>query len=250
MNHAAQLLREHTPDMTRIHHVVTAGGEAPNVVPDFAEVYYYVRHPDAAVARSLYQRLLKCAEAGALATETELEIEYLGGVHNLLPNETLAQVSLRNLRQLADLSYDAEETAWAEELRPTLSDPLPLESASEVADLSSTVTRGSTDVGDVSWVVPTTGIRTVCWVPGTPAHSWQATAAGATGIGRKGMLLAARTLAATAWDLLTEPAILLDAKRELARRVGADGYRPMLEPGQEPPLDYRNRPQSKQESRP
>ena len=81
------------------------------------------------------------------------------------------------------------------------------------------VSKGSTDVGDVSWVVPTTGVRTACWVPGTPAHSWQATAAGGTTIGQKGMMLAAQTLAATAWDLLREPSLIEEAKREHRRRL-------------------------------
>ena len=85
-NHAAELLREHTPDFTRIHHVVTAGGSAPNVVPDFGEVFYYIRHPRSQVVQTLYPRLLKCAEAGALATETRLETEYLGGILEILPN--------------------------------------------------------------------------------------------------------------------------------------------------------------------
>src|SRR5581483_7548290 len=85
-NHAAQLLREHTPDFTRIHHVITDGGGAPNVVPDLAEVFYYVRHPDANIARMVYERLLKCAQAGALATETKLEVVYLGGTVQIVPN--------------------------------------------------------------------------------------------------------------------------------------------------------------------
>ncbi len=86
-NHAAELLREHTPDFTRIHHVVTAGGSAPNVVPDFGEVFYYIRHPRSQVVQTLYPRLLKCAQAGALATETRLETEYLGGILEIVPNE-------------------------------------------------------------------------------------------------------------------------------------------------------------------
>jgi len=240
--YAAELLREHTPDLTRIHHVITAGGEAPNVVPDFAEAYYYVRHPDAAVARSVYDRLLLCARAGALATETELEIEFLGGVYNVLPNSTLSKVSLRNLRALADLSYSSEEEAFAREIQATLHAPLPLSTVADVTDRSGAVDTGSTDVGDVSWVVPTTGVRIATWVPGTPAHSWQATAAGGTTIGRKGMLLAAKTLAATAWDLFGDTATLTAARRELEERVGPAGYVPMLEEGQQPPLDYRNPP--------
>jgi aminobenzoyl-glutamate utilization protein B len=245
MAYAAELLREHTPDLTRIHHVITAGGAAPNVVPDFAEAYYYVRHPDAAVARSVYDRLLLCARAGALATETELEIEFLGGVYNVLPSTTLSAVSLRNLRALADLSYTQEEEAFAREIQATLGDPLALSTVGLVDDRSGEIENGSTDVGDVSWVVPTTGVRVATWVPGTPAHSWQATAAGGTTIGRKGMLLAAKTLTATAWDLYHEPQTLEKARRELDERLGSGGYVPMLEDGQPPPLDYRNPPKAR-----
>lgn len=241
-NHAAELLREHTPDLTRIHHVITAGGAAPNVVPDFAEVYYYVRHPDATVVRGLYDRLLKCAQAGALATETELEVEYLGGTHNILPNDTLAKVTMANLRALNNLSYDDSEKRFAVDLQKSLEAPEPLESIAKVRDLSGKIDPGSTDVGDVSWVVPTTGIEAACWVPGTPAHSWQAVAAGGTSIGEKGMILAARVLAATGWDLMTSPETLAAARAELERRLEGHGYQAMLEPGQAPPLDYRNPP--------
>jgi aminobenzoyl-glutamate utilization protein B len=111
-----------------------------------------------------------------------------------------------------------------------------------VLDRKGEVAKGSTDVGDVSWVVPTTGFGTVCWVPGTPAHSWQATAAGGTTIGRKGMLLAAKILAATAYDLYTRPEIVAAAKQEHARRIGKERYRSLLEPGQKPPFDYRRAP--------
>jgi aminobenzoyl-glutamate utilization protein B len=242
MNYAAELLREHTPDLTRIHRVITAGGLAPNVVPDFAEVYYYVRHPDPRVAEEVFARLVKCAEAGALATGTELEIEHLGGVSSILPNDTLAEVSLRNLTELNDLSYTAEERGFALELQESLSKPLPLDTLSQVLDRRGETETGSTDVGDVSWVVPTTGVAVACWVPGTPAHSWQAVAAGGTTIGRKGMLLAARTLAATAADLMSDPGTLERAREELERRVGETPYRPMLEPGQQPPLHYRDPP--------
>ncbi len=128
-NHAAELLREHTPDFTRIHHIITAGGNAPNVVPDFAEAFYYIRHPRADVVRKLYPRLLKCAQAGALATETELETEYLGGIVEILPNDTLGRVARANLERLNDLQYDDLEMSFAAKLRPTLDEPLPIESS-------------------------------------------------------------------------------------------------------------------------
>lgn len=241
-NHAAELLREHTPDLTRIHHVITAGGAAPNVVPDFAEVYYYVRHPKGAVANAVYARLLKCAEAGALATNTKLEVSYEGGVTEVLPNTVLSGIALANLRELNDLSFTPEEQLYVARISSTLSNPAPLDAVGEVLDKSGDVSKGSTDVGDVSWVVPTTGFRTVCWAPGTPSHSWQATAAGGTTIGRKGMLLAAKVLSSTAYDLFTNPRLIAAAKDEHSRRVGKDGYQPLLEPGQKPPLNYRRAP--------
>lgn len=241
-NYAAELLREHTPDFTRIHHVITAGGDAPNIVPEFAEVYFYVRHPEAGIARSVYRRLELCAQAGALASETKLEIDYQGGTLELVPNSALTQVTLANLRELNDLDLTAEERQFAVKIQETLEEPKPLESLREVFDQSSQVGRGSTDVGDVSWVVPTTGFSTACWVPGTPGHSWQACAAGGTSIGRKGMQLAARVLAATAWDLYHSPQTLVAAKAELQRRLGNRKYESLMLPGQKPALDYRNPP--------
>ena len=241
-NFAAQLLREHTPDFTRIHHVITSGGSAPNVVPDFAEVYYYVRHPDAAVVKSLYRRLLLCAQAGAMATETRLEIEHLGGTHNIMPSDTLSSVTLKNLKELADVRYTEEEFAFAMELQKSLLAPADISIIGEVFDRKGEVSKGSTDVGDISWVVPTTGFRTSCWVPGTPAHSWQAVAAGGTSIGRQGMVLAARVIAATAWDLAHDPETLSAARKELDLRLSEGQYAAMLGPDQQPPLDYRDPP--------
>lgn len=240
-NHAAALLREHTPDFTRIHQVITDGGGAPNVVPDFAEVFYYVRHPKADVAKSIYERLLKCAQAGALASETRLEVLYLGGTVQLVPNETLDAVARRHLKKLCNIAYDAEERKFAARMQENLADKVPVEAAGMVSTPAND-SKGSTDVSDVTWVVPTGGFAAACWVPGTPAHSWQATAAGGMSIGRKGMDLAARVLACTAWDLFHEPETLSAAKAELRQRLAGRVYQPLILPGQEPPLDYRNPP--------
>ncbi len=237
--HASELLREHTPDLTRIHHIITAGGDAPNIVPEFAEMFFYLRHPQSDVVRTLYPRLLKCARAGELATETQLEIVELGGTLELLPNDALSQVALGNLKTLNDLKYAPEESAFALRLQGTLSKPLPLDTIAEVRDTSGEVTKGSTDVGDVSWVVPTAGFTTSCWAPGTPAHSWQAVAAGGMSIGRQGMHLAAKVMAATAWDLFQQPETLSAAKDELKQRRAGRDYRPLITADQKPPLDYR-----------
>ena len=238
--HASELLREHTPDFTRIHHVIVSGGAAPNVVPDSAEVFFYLRHPKAEIVRELYPRLLKCAQAGALATETKLEERYLGGTMELLPNNRLADVALANLREFNQLKYDNPQREFAQRIQQTLTKPLPLDIISEVFDTSGEVGKGSTDVGDVSWVIPTAGFTTACFVPGTTSHSWQAVAASGMSIGKQGMQLAAQTMAASVWDLMTQPEILIEAKQEHARRREGRKYEPLLLPEQQPPLDYRN----------
>jgi len=236
------LLRQHTPDGTRLHHTITSGGGAPNVVPEFAEGFFCVRHPKTEIVKQLYPRLLKCAQAGALATETKLEVVYLGGTMEILPNNTLAQVAKKNLTTLNDLKYDSEELAFALRIQETFPDKVPLDGIANVFDASEKSSGGSTDVGDVSWLVPVTGFSTACWVPGTPGHSWQAVACGGTTIGKKGMNLAARTLAATAWDLFTDQQLIAAAKLEHIKRLDGRKYEAMLEKGQAPPLDYRNSP--------
>lgn len=241
-NHAAELLREHVPDSTRIHHVITFGGGAPNVVPDFAEVYYYVRHPKSDVVRDVYRRLVLCAQAGALATETKLETNFEGGIKEILPNNVLSQMTLTNLRELCDLKIQGAELDFATRLQQFLDKPKPLESVAEVEQRTGSVGMGSTDVGDISWVVPTSGFSTCCFVPGVPGHSWQAVASGGTNIGRNGMNLAAKVLAATAWDLYRDPARIEAAKSEFVRRLNGEKYSTLMEPGQKPPLDYRNPP--------
>lgn len=238
-NFAAQLMREHTPDFTRIHHVITYGGGAPNVVPDFAEVYYYIRHPQSDIVRALYKRLELCAKAGSLGTETKLETNFQGGIMEILPNNVLADVALKNLRELNDLSYSADDLKFAVRLQETMAKPKPLDDIKLVHDMGGTVGKGSTDVGDVSWVVPTAGFNTACWVPGTPGHSWQAVACGGQPIARKGMNLATRVLAANAWDLFTQPDLIKAAKAEHARRLDGATYKSLMLPGQKPPLDYR-----------
>jgi aminobenzoyl-glutamate utilization protein B len=243
--HATELLRQHTPDLTRIHHTIThGGGNAPNVVPEFAEMFYYIRHPDFREVQKLYPRLVKCAEAGALATETKLETAYLGGTLELVPNNELAQVVRKNMTALNRMQYTPEESKFALRIQETLEEKTDLNVIANVEDVSGRVGKGSTDVGDVSWVVPTAGFYSACFVPGTPTHSWQAVAAGGTSIGKQGMQLAAKTLAASAWDLFQDPKLIAAAKEEFVRRLNGRKYEPLLLKDQPPPLDYRQSPRS------
>lgn len=246
MNHMVNMLREHVPDRTRIHYVITSGGAAPNVIPDFAEVYYYVRNPDPQVVMSLFDRVVKAAEGAAQGTETRVEFEVIHGIYALLPNETLARVMYENLRRVGGVDYSAEERVFAEAIQTSLNrDDVPsLATAGEIAEfyVSNEAEGGSTDVGDVSWMTPTAGLSAATWVPGTSAHSWQAIAAGGTTIGNKGMVVAAKTLALTAIDLFRDPSIVRTAKAERDRRVGANFTYTPLVGDRSPPLDYRKAP--------
>lgn len=238
MNYMVNLLREHVPQETRIHYIVSHGGEAPNVVPDFAESYYYVRHPDAATLGQLWERVVNIAEAAAKGTETQLSVEVMHGNHSVLPNEELAQLMHSNLSRVGGVHYDAVEAVFAEKLSKSLHGNY-IGMEQEIMPYEVRQGMGSTDVGDISWVVPTVGMRAATWVPGTAAHSWQAIAAGGTSIGIKGMTVAAKTLALTARDLFLQPTLIDAAVQEFNMRRGENfQYRALLG-DRDPPLDYR-----------
>ncbi|HEY8617063.1 amidohydrolase [Phenylobacterium sp.] len=243
MNVAVNMLREHVPDGTRIHYVISDGGQAPNVVPEKAEVYYYVRHADPQVVRDVVARVQRAAEGAALATETKMSFEQTGGVYNMLPNETLARVMDGNLRQVGGVRWDAQERAFAEAMAKQLPpSKATLESASEIQPLRiGGDGGGSTDVADVSWVTPTVGMRSAVWVPGTPGHSWQAVAAGGTSMATKGGAVAAKTLALTGAQLFRDPALIAQAKAELVRKRGEGFVYKAMVGDRPPPLDYRGK---------
>ncbi len=239
MNHMVNMLREHVPQESRIHYVITSGGAAPNVVPDFAEVYYYVRNPSADRVRDIFDRVVLAAEGAATGTGTQVEYEVIHGIYDMLANETLQRRAHENLTRVGGVAYDDQEREFAAAIQTTLTNTPPLESAAEVRPYEPRAGAGSTDVADVSWVVPTVGIGTATWVPGTPAHSWQAIAAGGMSIGEKGMIVAAKTLAMTAVDLFSDADLRDAAKAEYRERVGPDFKYVSLVGDRPPPLDYR-----------
>jgi aminobenzoyl-glutamate utilization protein B len=242
MNAMVNMMREHIPEQARIHYVITDGGKAPNVVPDFAEVYYYARHNNRDVVIDIFDRIVKAAEGAALGTGTQMEYEMIGGVYELLPNVRLQQIVHKNLEAIGGVTYSPQELQFASTISESLGQKsLQPEVASGVQPFKTEgKAYGSTDVGDVSFTVPTAGIRIATWVPGTPAHSWQAVAAGGTGIGTKGMMVAAKTLSSTAIDLFSNPKAISEAKAEFLERRGKEfKYIPLL--GDRPPaLNYRN----------
>lgn len=240
MNNMVNMMREHVTQESRIHYVITRGGEAPNVVPAFAEVYYYVRHPKRTEVKDMWERITRAAQGAALGTDTKVEWEITGGVYDLLPNETLAKVVDVNLRTIGGYSYTPVEKEFAEKIQKTFtSEPPPLSTTNSISDVQ-LLSGGSTDVGDVSWVVPTAGFTTSTWVPGTAAHSWQAVAAGGTSIGNKGMMVAAKTMALSIIDVYTNPAIIDAAWKELKKRTGENFKYESLIGDRPPALNYRN----------
>ena len=240
MNMMVNMLREHIPQESRIHYVITKGGLAPNVVPDLAEVYYYVRHPEMHMVEELFNRVVKTAEGAAIGTDTSMSYEVMHGNYSLLPNDVVQKIMHKNLNNFGGITYSKDENEYANTIYKTFVKPsLKIGSQENVSPFKTSHSYGSTDVGDVSWVVPTAGIRTATWVPGTAAHSWQAVASGATTIGIKGTELAAKTMAATAVEIFTDPSIVQAAKNELNQRVGDDFIYKALLGERSPPLNYR-----------
>ena len=247
MDNMVNMMREHIPQESRIHYVITDGGKAPNVVPDFAEVYYYARHPNREIVKELFDRLVKCANGAAMGTETKVEYEIIGGTYDLLALPVLAKVMHENLTKVGGVQYTAEEIAFGQKLqesfiaksRPAITNAAKIES---YKDESYRTGGGSTDVGDVSWAVPTVGLRIATWIPGTPSHSWQAVACGGTDIGTKGMMVAAKTLTLMGIDLLMDKSLIEKATADWKAARGNDfKYAPLLG-DRKPALNYRDSP--------
>lgn len=240
MDNMVNMMREHVPQETRIHYVITNGGKAPNVVPEFAEVYYYVRHPEKTVVVSTFDRIKKAAEGAALGTETKMDYEIIGGAHDLLINKTLAENMQTNLEKVGGVTYTADEVIFAQKIQSSFTGKYDaVNSVAIVKPISPAKTLGSTDVGDVSYAIPTVGLRAATWVAGTSAHSWQAVASGGTEIGIKGMMVASKTLAFTAIDLFTNPELIKKAKEEFIQAKGDYQYKALVG-DRKPALNYRD----------
>ena len=250
MNVGVQFLREHMSDKARVHYAITdAGGRSPNVVQPRASVLYMVRSNHVAEAVELQARVDKIAQGAALMTETTVEKKFIDGLADTVTNHALERVLYRNFEALGVPSYTPEELAFADSLAGTYSgsDRAPgvgsqydLDYAADAqarrAQAGHAMNRfllplyqgdafqpGSTDVGDVSWQCPTAQIHVAAWPNGCPGHSWQNVSCGRTDIGHKAALHAGKVLAAAAIDLLTDPALLEEAKTEFQRRTAA-GY--------------------------
>ncbi|MQW01946.1 amidohydrolase [Sinorhizobium medicae] len=241
MNVGVNYMREHMPSDARVHYAVTnTGGEAPNTVQAYAESLFSIRSPLLPDAQQLFARIKKIAEGAALMTETSVAIQIAGGSSNIVPNNVLQEVMYENMRRIGAPRFDDADYSFAKQLR---------EAALTAEDLSSSlaprdpalkskilhdgilpippneeVDMGTTDVGDVSWIVPLAQCHTSCFAIGTGFHTWQLVTQSNLPAAHKGVILAAKTIAATAADCLRNPAIIVRAKAELKQRIGDGLY--------------------------
>ena len=253
MNVGVNYMREHMPDDARVHYAyLDAGGIAPNVVQARAKVRYLIRAADLAGLNGLVARVRKIAEGAALMTETTVSTQVVSAVSNLMANSPLEQAMHDNFQRLGPPGFDDADRAYAERIRSTMTE----------ADIAAAFNRagvpvrpdlamcdfiipfgargrggnGSTDVGDVSWVVPTVQARGATCAVGTPFHSWQLTAQGKSPAAHKGLVHVAKVMAGTALDALQDPGLIERAKADLAERTRATPYKCPLPDDVEPPI--------------
>ena len=242
MNAGVNALREHVPEDTRIHYIISEGGSRPNIVPDFAEAWYYVRSPRIHDLKSVAARIEDISRGATLMTGTDVKIRIAGGSWNMLPNRTLSEVIQENLDRVGAPEFTEKDRAFARELRHSLeADGMSFETE-ELLDTSvrplasgQDIRRSSSDVGDVSWVVPMGGFHFAARIKGAPSHSWPFVATAGTDIGHKAAVQAARLFAATGVVLLTNPEIIARAHEEFLERQEGTRYQSLIPATQPPP---------------
>ncbi len=256
MNIGVNFLREHVIQEARIHYVVEAGGDQPNVVPAYARSWYLIRAPERDQVDLIYNRILEIARGAAIMTGTTHKVEFIKAVYNELPNRVLSELVVSNMREIGAPRYTEEEQEFAREIAKSITPESKRASLRKSkrpgweklmdVDLDQTipdawnegeVSPGSTDVSDVSWKAPTMEFTTVTFVLGTSGHSWQNTAQSGMGIGHKSLIFAAKTISACALDLLTKPELLKKAHDEFEQKLAGRTYKSPLPPEVKPPLD-------------
>jgi aminobenzoyl-glutamate utilization protein B len=238
MNYGANMMREHVRPTTRIHYVIPSAGEAPNVVPEYARVWYYVRDTARAPVEAYYDRLLKIAEGAALATATEYKVTLLTGVHSMLLNRPLQEAMQANLEKVGGPEFSEEDQEFAKALQAYLgieqkglvADPKPLKDEVEPPG------GGSTDVAEVSRITPVVSLGVTTAAAGIPWHSWAASASHGTVGSVKGAETAAKVLALTGVDLLTDPDLIKAARAYFEEKTEGKPYVSPVPPDQKPPM--------------
>lgn len=241
MNTGVNFMREHVIDKARIHYTITNAGGAPNIVPAEAESWYYVRAPKRKDVEDITERLYDAAKGAALMTGTSVEVENLGGCYELLPNDVMFDLTHKNMNEVNAPVYTDEELQYAKELQETLdpkmvglekqnylgtddNDTVIYQGVMDKADSEKVKLSGSSDSGDVSWIMPMNLFLASTWPLGVANHSWQATSAAGSTIGTKGMMYASSVFTGMVYDLLNDTSLVDDAKSEFKKRTDKNPY--------------------------
>ena len=215
-------LREHIPTTVRMHYVITDGGVAPNIVPDRASAWYFVRAQTRELVDEVYSRMLEVARGAAQMTGTTVEVEFLGGCYPTLSNGVLAQTMQDTLLELEQEPWTGEELAFATTLNGEKEMPVPLHTG--VLPLNDIPNFGSTDVGDVQHLAPGIMFFTAGWNTGAPGHNWQIASCAGHSIGLKSMIHGAKAMAQFGLTVMTDPELLARAKKEFEEKTQGKPY--------------------------
>ena len=234
--HGINSFREHVKPTVRIHYHIQDGGQVVNVVPDYSRIWVRVRDTKREGMNEVYEHVRKMAEGAAIMADVDYEINLISGIHEILPNRAGGVAVQENLETLGPLSYTSEELDFAYKIQEATSKPK-LGINGKITPLKPTAEHpmgGSTDVGDVSFLVPVVRLGVTVAPEGTPWHSWAVVACGGMSIGHKGMVYAAKALSMSMVDLFTDSKLLQEVKDEFKMRKGDYQYSPMLPPGPPP----------------
>ena len=243
MNVGVNYMREHVKEDARMHYVITNGGGQPNVVPPEATVWYFIRADSHADVEYNFDWIQDVARGAALMTKTKMSMQIDTDCHEVIPNTPLTEIIDANFRAVGGPQFTAEEHTFAARLQQPLTEQFGTVFKATLNEAVESPTaepsKGSTDVGDISWTVPTGGLRAACFPEGSPGHSWQNVASIGSSIGEKGTLVAARVLAATAVQLFEEPELCDAAKADFDRRMENREYSTLIPEGQTAPSAIR-----------
>lgn len=246
MNIGVNYMREHIKQTSRIHYVVTNGGGQPNVVPATAQVWYYIRANTHEDAEAQFEWVKEIAEGAARMSRTKVSVQVDTDCHEIIPNGPLSEVIFRNFQKIGPPRFDDKDRKLARQLQEPLRSGFGLKEEKALSDTLESLPKepytpdgGSTDVGDVSWFVPTSGFSAACFAAGSPGHSWQNVAAVGSPIGHKGMMVAAKVLALSAVDLLQDEQALAAGKADFQKRMAGRPYTTQIPKGQKAPKTIR-----------
>jgi aminobenzoyl-glutamate utilization protein B len=232
--HAMSLMREHVQPTARIHRVIKNGGAVANIIPDYSKVQVWLRDANIAAVEDMLARMRKAADGAALATETRAKVTVLGSVRDPISNEVLGRTMQKELDRVGGPRWEERDTVFAKALQKEVGVPEAGLAAEVLPFGPGHGDTASSDIGEVSAVIPLAELRVATRPLGTASHHWGMTACSTHPVGTKGMMVAAKVLGASVVDLLADPAAVAAAKAEFAKATKGKPYVSALPPDAKP----------------